>query len=163
MSLRAPESFKDKLDTSDLRLVCREKRHRGGQCSQCACCVSTLPPLLLIINVSQEKLFFSCVGTFQDLLSFLCCSTSRATGGVEAAADLGILFIIIASLEFSDDNNNGSVWKRNKITWESQYLVLLLMLTCSRWCVEWHSCRNVLLSQCRPRQSHDSLGWAASQ
>ena len=61
MSLRAPESFKDKLDTSDLRLVCREKRHRCGQCSQCACCVSTLPPLLLIINVSvvcRQKLFF---------------------------------------------------------------------------------------------------------
>ena len=155
MSLRAPIHFKDKSE--ELEMVCSGKRHRPV--SQ-----SVRPtPLLLIINVSQEKLFFSCVGTFQDLLSFLCCSTSRATGGVEAAADLGILFIIIASLEFSDDNNNGSVWKRNKITWESQYLVLLLMLTCSRWCVEWHSCRNVLLSQCRPRQSHDSLGWAASQ
>ena len=131
MSLRAPESFKDKLDTSDLRLVCREKRHRGGQCSQCACCVSTLPPLLLIINVSREKsLFFPFVWTTREnCWHFSAATQPKHYWRAVAAADVELLLLIIArifSLTIITDQ-----WKGKKITWESQYLVLLLMLTWS--------------------------------
>ena len=137
MSLRAPESFKDKLDTSDLRLVCREKRHRGPLYSPVWC---VLYPhtywLLMLVCVGRNCFFLLLFERWgKNLLAFLCCSPNQEEELLESlgCSRCELLLLIIArgfslSLCLTIITDQCVVVK---ITWESQYLVLLLMLTWS--------------------------------